>query len=345
MPGNPEPTRAHDGYRHDVMLWSGHDAFVRATADFVRAGLLSGERVVVALPDPRLGAVRSALGEAARHVEFADMVELGANPARLIQAWVELVAESGDQPSRGVGEPLWAGRSGPEVSECQLHEALLNDAIPPTAPLWLRCPYEVGALPGEILDEALHAHPWVACVDGQARANEAYGGSELGAQGFAAPLPDAPEATIVRVITAESLRTVRDLAVHVACVCGVPEDRAADLALALHELGVNSVVHGGGRGTLRLWRTPDALVCEVIDSGVLSDPLTGRLAPDLEEGDGRGLWMVNQLCDLVQLRSSGSGTTVRVHTWLRPAGRRRPVVGPSARTLRERSSRSAAGRR
>jgi hypothetical protein len=67
---------------------------------------------------------------------------------------------------------------------------------------------------------------------------------------------------------------------------------------------------------LRLWRTADALVCEVVDAGVVTDPLTGRFAPDMEEPDGRGLWMVNQLCDLVQLRSSGEGTTVRVHTWL-----------------------------
>jgi anti-sigma regulatory factor (Ser/Thr protein kinase) len=317
-PAHSGPTRAQDGYVHDVMLWSALDPFVRATADFVRGGLLCGERVVVALPGARLRAVRTALGEAARHVAFADMLELGSNPACLIQAWVDFVAQTGDQPSRGVGEPLWAGRTGAEVTECQLHEALLNDAIPATAPLWLRCPYEVGALTHEVLDEALHAHPWVASVDGAALANQSYGGSELGAMGFSSPLPDPPESTIVRVITPESLRSVRDLALHVARVCGVPEDRAADLGLALHELGVNSVVHGSGQGTLRLWRTPDALVCEVIDSGVVSDPLTGRLAPDPEEPDGRGLWMVNQLCDLVQLRSSGSGTAVRVHTWLRP---------------------------
>ena len=306
--------RAGNGYVHDVMFWSRPDAFVRATVDFVRGGLLAHERVLVALPAPRLQAVRAALGEGAGHVDFADMEHLGANPARIIAAWVQFVTESGDRPSRGVGEPLWAGRSSVEVSECQLHEALLNDAIPPTAPLWLRCPYEVGALPTEVVDVALHSHPWVAEDDGTARANESYGGGELGALGFATPLPDPPAASIVRTITHETLRSVRDLALHVARVCGVPEGRAEDLGLALHELGVNSVVHGTG-GTLRLWRTPEALVCEVTDGGVVADPLTGRLAPSTEEPDGRGLWMVNQLCDLVQLRSSDSGTTVRVHTW------------------------------
>ena len=307
--------RARDGYVHDVMLWSGADAFVRATVDFVRAGLRSEERVLVALPGPRLRAVRTALGEGARHVAFADMEDLGSNPARIIAAWVQFATDSGDQPSRGVGEPLWAGRTSVEVSECQLHEALLNDAIPATAPLWLRCPYEVGALPADVVDQALHSHPWVAKTDGAARANGSYGGDELGALGFATPLPDPPAASIVRTITPETLRSVRDLALHVARVCGVAEERAADLGLALHELGVNTVVHGNG-GTLRLWRTAEALVCQVTDTGVVTDPLTGRLAPDTDEPDGRGLWMVNQLCDLVQLRSSDSGTTVRVHTWL-----------------------------
>jgi anti-sigma regulatory factor (Ser/Thr protein kinase) len=297
------------------MLWSRADAFVRDTVDFVHAGLLSGERVLVALPAPRLRTVRAALGEGARHVAFAEMEELGSNPARIIAAWVQFVTESGSRPSRGVGEPLWAGRTSVEVKECQLHEALLNDAIPATAPLWLRCPYEVPALPAEVVDEALNSHPWVAQTDGTARANDAYGGDGLGAMAFATPLPDPPAASIVRTITSASLRTVRDLALHVARVCGVAEERAADLGLALHELGVNSVVHGGG-GTLRLWRTPEALVCEVTDDGVVANPLTGRLAPNSDEPDGRGLWMVNQLCDLVQLRSSESGTTVRVHTWL-----------------------------
>jgi hypothetical protein len=35
--------------------------------------------------------------------------------------------------------------------------------------------------------------------------------------------------------------------------------------------------------------------------------------PDPDPESGRGLWLVNQLCDLVQIRSGPSGTTIRVH--------------------------------
>ena len=34
--------------------------------------------------------------------------------------------------------------------------------------------------------------------------------------------------------------------------------------------------------------------------------------PRVEQPSGRGLWLVNQLCDLVSVRSAADGTTVRV---------------------------------
>jgi hypothetical protein len=49
---------------------------------------------------------------------------------------------------------------------------------------------------------------------------------------------------------------------------------------------------------------------------VITDPLVGRgLLSDVTE-HGRGIWMANQLCDLVQIRSSSFGTTVRLFAWL-----------------------------
>jgi hypothetical protein len=51
----------------------------------------------------------------------------------------------------------------------------------------------------------------------------------------------------------------------------------------------------------------------VRDRGWIRDPLAGRVAPRENKATGRGLWLVNQLCDLVQLRSSPAGTTLRLH--------------------------------
>ena len=88
------------------------------------------------------------------------------------------------------------------------------------------------------------------------------------------------------------------------------------LELAASELATNSVRHGGGTGTVAMWLDKGAAVLQFTDAGTLLDPLTGRLSPPLDSEGGRGLYLVNQLCDLVQVRSSDRGTTVRVLTWL-----------------------------
>lgn len=54
-------------------------------------------------------------------------------------------------------------------------------------------------------------------------------------------------------------------------------------------------------------------MCEVSDRGQVDSALVDRLRPDPDPQDSRGLWIVNHLCDLVQLRSGASGTTVRLH--------------------------------
>jgi anti-sigma regulatory factor (Ser/Thr protein kinase) len=65
-----------------------------------------------------------------------------------------------------------------------------------------------------------------------------------------------------------------------------------------------------------MWLDKGAAVVQFTDSGTVLDPLTGRLTPSLDSEGGRGLYLVNQLCDLVQVRSSERGTTVRVITWI-----------------------------
>jgi len=62
-----------------------------------------------------------------------------------------------------------------------------------------------------------------------------------------------------------------------------------------------------------MWQDGGTVVCEVQDDGRLhNDPLLGRVHPSVEGSSGRGLWLANQTCDLVQLQSSGHGTAVRI---------------------------------
>jgi anti-sigma regulatory factor (Ser/Thr protein kinase) len=111
-----------------------------------------------------------------------------------------------------------------------------------------------------------------------------------------------------------SLRdAVRDLAVD----AGVADERVESLVVAVSEIGTNSILHGGGHGVLRAWRSGRSLVCELHDAGWIADPLAGRRRPASRAVSGRGLWLANQFCDLVQLRTSPErGTTVRLHVVL-----------------------------
>ena len=92
-------------------------------------------------------------------------------------------------------------------------------------------------------------------------------------------------------------------------------------------MATNSIDHGGGRGTLRMWRDGNNLVSEVRDEGVYDRPLADRQRPGSGSGHPRGLWLANQLCDLVQIRSFADGTVVRLHVKVDP--RKRLHVVPS----------------
>jgi anti-sigma regulatory factor (Ser/Thr protein kinase) len=306
--------RATEPFRHEAVFYSGVDGFVDAVLPFVREGLDLGEPVMVATLADRVRALEEALGPHAARVLFVDMLEIGGNPARIIPEWREFVASAPPGSRvRGVGEPVWAGRRDEELAECSLHEALLNVAFD-EGPAWrLMCPYDTDALSARVLDDALRTHPVVEPRSG--RAIE-YAGHHHALSAFAEPLPEPPEHADAIPFGAEDLPGLRDLVRRLALRAGVRDDAAEDLVLAAHELATNSLVHGGGSGTLRAWAEPDAFVVEVRDAGAIEDPLVGReLTSGMSEG-GRGVWMANQLCDLVQVRSTVAGTVIRLFAWL-----------------------------
>ena len=307
---------AHVGYQHEAFIYRGDDDFLSGLVPFVHDGVARGQPVMVAVREPRLGLLRDALEADADDVVFVDMMELGANPARIIPAWQHFVDDKAGpgQPVRGIGEPVWAGRRPAEIVECQLHEALLNLAVESDAPLWLRCPYDASALDAAVLGEAARSHP--ALVDGEShQLSRSYGGADHVVNMFGAGLPE-PRTDDVSSYKFTDVSQVRTIVTRHAAEADIDSGRAQDLAVAMTEVATNSVRHGGGQGTLRTWRELDSLVCEVADQGQICDPLVGRRMPSLTAEGGRGVWLVNQLADLVQLRSTPEGTTVRLRTWL-----------------------------
>ena len=304
--------RPHSSYRHEAFLYRGEDDFLAGTVPFVYDGVAAGQPVMVAIRGSLLPALRSALGPAAAEVLFVDMAELGHNPARIIPGWRRFLDERcvDDRPVRGVGEPIWAGRRPAEVTEAQLHEALLNVAVEPDTPLWLRCPYDMDSLTDAELDEAARSHP-ILVEAGVLRGSCSYAGMQHVEDLFAAAMPE-PDRPAEGIALPASPADVAAFVERQAEAVGLAAERAAGLSMAMREL--TAAANPGCR--LRIWTEPGALVCEVLDPDPVDDPLAGRVQPADGEPDARGLWLANRTCDLVQVRSTPDGSTVRVISWL-----------------------------
>jgi anti-sigma regulatory factor (Ser/Thr protein kinase) len=295
-------------FRHEALMYAGEYRLVDGVLQFLRDGIAAEEPTLVVLAEPKIAALEQALGRDAERIQFADMDAVGANPARIIPAWREFVDANPGRRLRGIGEPIWAARSDAEMSECHRHEALLNVAFADTPGFWLICPYDTTTLdPGDVA-RACETHPHVAGLP-----SADYPGLDFHAGPFTAQLP-APVREPDRVeFDADSLSELRSFVAARAERAELSQERAHDFLLAANEIACNSVRHGGGHGVLAIWEDNGTLLCDVQDSGEIAAPLVGRERPEHGQAHGYGLWMANQLCDLVQVRTLPTGNVVRLH--------------------------------
>lgn len=308
--GQPPLTgqRQTGGLWHEALLCGGAADCVTGMARFIRQGLRQSEPVWVA--------VSPSLGDRLRHildprtpVAFWDITELGRNPGRIIPVMLDFAGAHAGSCPRFVSEPVWSGRAGAEITEAARHEALAALAFASIAAEML-CVYDVSGLGPDAVGCAEQTHP-VIVSGGRAQASPRYAGAGVIPRPYDLPLPPPP-ASAVRLAYSRDLRPVRALVDRYAADGGLPPHRVSDLTLAVSEVAANTLRHSGGDGTLLAWQDDGGIVCQVTDSGIIGDPLAGRHRPD-SAMSGQGLWVVNQLCDLVQLRSGPAGTMIRMH--------------------------------
>jgi len=96
-----------------------------------------------------------------------------------------------------------------------------------------------------------------------------------------------------------------------ACQAGLPEERAQDVVLAVHELAANAVHHGAGAGRLRVWKRAGALHFQVEDGDPVA-PSGQTTVSSLPSKPGHGLWVVRQLADRMRVLSGARGTRATV---------------------------------
>jgi anti-sigma regulatory factor (Ser/Thr protein kinase) len=305
-----------DRFRHEVLYYAeGVDGFVAGTLPFVQRALAAEEPVLVAVGAPRIAGLREALGDDAERVRFADRRALGGTPARIIPAWREFLQQRCSDGGRafGIGEPIWPGRSDAELVECQHHESLLNLAFDPGQAWHLLCPYDLDGLDDDVIEAARLSHPLIAHDAATSHDSETYACAHEPPRPLEDPLPPPQPPVLERTFAMPELGSLRHFVSAWASEELLDDERRERLVLAVNELATNSIRHGGGSGRLLVWRESDTLLCEIRDGGHIAEPLAGRRRPDPQEFGGRGLWLVNQLCDLVQVRSSPNGSIVRAH--------------------------------
>jgi anti-sigma regulatory factor (Ser/Thr protein kinase) len=304
-------TRA--GLRHQALTYRGRADCLASVLSFVRHGLDRGDAVSVAVSRPVTDLLRRALRNEGPRVAFTDMTELGRNPGRLIAAMSDFAHANDGRPARFVSEPFWPARSAAEVTEATRHEALVNRAFA-GAPVTALCIYDGNALDPAVLATAWQTHPVMVC-GGEAQASSCYATPAPIPPECERPLtPPPPEASSLAY--ADDLRGARALVREHATRAGLPASRAADLVLAASEIAANTLRHARSPGTLQVWQTRDELICQLQDQGHIADPLVGRRRAFSGLG-GHGLWVVHQVCDLVELRTGPAGTALRLHMCLR----------------------------
>ena len=300
--------RAPSGLSHQALYYSGQDEYVAGVTDFVRNGLRAGEPVLIAVPRHNKDLLDKHLAAESAELAYFDMTEVGRNPARIIPKLQSFIDGHLSQRVRYVGEPAWPGRSAAELSEAVIHEALIDLAFAGTAAAIL-CPYDTAGLAAAVVADARRTHPR-ASRDGSAGPAASHPAGN-GLPGYGRTLPPPP-ATAMAHPYHDDLRQLRRIVRDYALRAGLSEDKSASLVLAVSEIAANTLCHTSASGMLRIWHTAQEVICQVSDRGWITDPLAGRVHRPAEE-HGQGLWVVNQECDLVELRSGPAGTTIRLH--------------------------------
>jgi anti-sigma regulatory factor (Ser/Thr protein kinase) len=295
-----------DRFGHAAFPYRGSTEYLDQIVPFVREGLACAEPVLVAVPEEDARLIRDSLGADASQPDFPDMVKLGRNPARITLALIAFADQHAGKPVRCVTEPMWPGRTGPEAAEVMRHEALVNLALAATR-AQLLCPYRTSLLSPALLAEVRRTHP--AILAGGAR--QPSGAYRQPPGGIHDPALSAPPPHVWALAYTSDLKEVRALVNLYAEGAGLPPERRLDLVLAVGEITANTLGHTGSGGTVHIWTADGQVICQVHDSGQISDPLVGRRRPP-PHARGHGLWVVNEICDLVELRTGPAGTTIRL---------------------------------
>ncbi|GAB3207138.1 anti-sigma factor RsbA family regulatory protein [Marinactinospora thermotolerans] len=302
-----------EGFEHHGVLFHSARELCDVVVPRIRAGLASGDHVVVALRPGHATAVRAALTPSeSDSVHFVDHDTWYEAPGRTLAALHRLTLLHPDRHITVVGEPALPLDNPLELREWHRLDSVLGASLAGSR-LRLMCLHDTDALPRSVLERVWHTHP-VMIIGGTPRHSPDYrDAAAYSAADALEPLPP-PDGPVESLEIVPDLPALRDELTALAKRLGAPRERVNDLVVAVNEMAANVLEHGAGKGMISLWLAPGRLMCDVFDEGGdLTDPLSGYFPADALSVRGYGLWITRQICDFMEVRGNAGGSLVRLH--------------------------------
>ena len=303
-----------NGFHHEAVFYTSDDEYLDGLFADICEAVDGDGAVLVAVSEAKAQLLRDALGDRVDRVQFTDMERLGRNPACIIPAWREFVRDAGPGPLRrrrraGLARPQRRRAGGVPAPRVAAQPRVRRPAASggccapttsgrSTRPCW-RAP-------------ATTTRTWsrTASRTPASRYDRAAGVHGVGRRAAAAVAPPR-RARVHPPTTSRSCgRSSRDRATQ-RRLCprtGSPTSCWPSTSWPPTRCDTAAATVSCAR-----WEEDGTFLFEVRDGGRIDDPLAGRERPSDVRGGGRGLWLVNHLCDLVQVRSSQAGNVVRLH--------------------------------
>lgn len=298
---------------HEALLYESESSFLSPAARFCLDGLAQGEKVLAVLKRHNMDLLRGALESDAAAVEWVPADEWYEAPGRTLAAYHRYVEQhTVTFPAvRLIGEPGWRAAGLAEEAEWTRYESMINLAFARSSARIL-CAYDARTQPERVIADVPRTHPLLRTETGTVASDDFVDPADFTHAADHLPLPPPPPGC-TPIPFDRDLSVMRARVTQEANRLGVDGELRERLMLAVNEVVTNAVEHGGGHGEVRLWFDAGTLLCEVTDPGLMKARCPGYVPPARPTDRGHGLWVVRQLCELLEIRANDTGTCVRLH--------------------------------